>query len=91
MTTVDEQTKYRVEFAIRVMLRGGSTNRKFDSCFENNDLHTVAAMVYARALKNPRLMLVLPRYLCLESCQASYERVKGPTPANLHQKEDRGK
>jgi hypothetical protein len=69
-TTID-----RVNFAVRVILRGGNTTRNFDGCFENDDSTQVAAGVYRRALKNPRLMQALPRYLDLESCRDSYNKV----------------
>jgi hypothetical protein len=57
------QTVSRVEYAVRVMLSGASTTRRFDGCFENDDSDLVAARVYRRALRNPRLMEVFPRYL----------------------------
>jgi len=71
---ISKETKARVNFAVSVMLRGGNTTRNFDGCFENDDNRQVASLVYRRALKNPRLMKVFPRYLCLESCRADYER-----------------
>jgi hypothetical protein len=67
----------RVDFACRVILRGSETNRNFDGCFEMNDCRQVAAHVYRRALKNPRLMQALPRYLHLETCREDYEKIYG--------------
>jgi len=78
-----KQQAYRVEFAINVILRGANTTRRFDACFEMDDSDGVAARVYRRALKNPRLMAALPRYLNLERCLESYEKVYGASDIHL--------
>lgn len=76
-----EQRAYRVEFACRHILRGSRITRHFDTCFEMGDSDEVAARVYRRALKNPRLMAALPRYLNVDLCLENYNRVFGPTSA----------
>lgn len=43
--------------------RNVSCNRTFDTCFEMYDGDVVAAAVYRRAEKNPKLAANLPRYL----------------------------
>lgn len=68
-----KQQDYRVEFAVRVILSGTNTTRRFDTCFEMNDGKQVAARIYRRALKNPRLMAALPKYLNIEMCREDYE------------------
>ena len=65
-------TQQRVNLACRKILSGGQTTRAFDSCFENDDAHAVGAGVYARALKNPKIMEALPRYLDLNMCKNDY-------------------
>ena len=63
---------YRVSFACARILSGGATTRAFDTCFEMGDGNQVAARVYRRALKNPRLMAALPRYLNVGMARADY-------------------
>lgn len=69
-----KQQGYRVEFAIHVMLSGGNTTRRFDACFEMGDGREVAGRIYGRALKNPKLMAALPRYISLELAREDYEK-----------------
>lgn len=70
------QRSYRVRFAIATILREGETSRRFDTCFEMGDADQVAARVYKRALGNPRLMELLPKYLNVEMARANYEQIK---------------
>lgn len=70
-----DQIAYRVKFAVDVMRRGGSTTRTFDTCFEMGDGDEVAANIYARALKNPKLMEAFPKYLDLESAKRAHAKV----------------
>jgi hypothetical protein len=72
-----KEQRDRVDFACRVILSGAETTRNFDGCFENDDNRQVAAHVYRRALKNPKLMAALPRYLDVELCQRDYEKFYG--------------
>ncbi len=81
------QQSYRVDFACQTMLnfakRGGSRSdlnpsRRFDTCFEMDDGDMVAAKVYRRALKNPRLMDVLPMFLSVNSVKKCYEELLAP-------------
>ena len=58
-------TQERINYAVRVMLRSGQTSRSFDNCFENHDHEAVYAGVWARAQKNPKLLAVFPKYLCM--------------------------
>lgn len=53
----------RVNYAVRVMLAGRNTSRRFDSCFENGDGDAVVAGIYKRAQRNPKLMAILPKYI----------------------------
>lgn len=64
-----KQQSYRVDFACSVILSGREITRKFDTCFEMGDGDEVCARIYRRALKNPRLMAALPKYLRVESCR----------------------
>lgn len=74
-----QQRAYRVDFACRhILRRGGHESRRFDTCFEMGDGDEVAARVYKRALKNPRLMAALPRYLRVDMCLENYNRIFGP-------------
>jgi hypothetical protein len=66
------QQSYRVAFACAVMLAGRNTTRTFDSCFEMGDGNDVAARIYRRALKNPRLMEVFPKYLDINLARENY-------------------
>ena len=75
--TTRNTAKDREDYLCSAMLRGSKTNRNFDSCLENNDSDLVAANVWKRALLNPRLMEVLPKYLCLVAVTASYEKIYG--------------
>lgn len=77
---------YRVNFACTTMLAFARTHkygghpkptRKFDTCFEMDDSDEVVARVYRRALKNPKLMEVLPLFLNLDRLKESYEKVFG--------------
>ncbi len=79
-----EQQSYRVNFACQTMLnfekRGGcrfdlNPSRKFDTCFEMGDADIVAAKVYRRALKNPRLMKALPMFLSVDLAKKCYEEL----------------
>lgn len=72
MKTNTGTTQYRIDFACKVILSGRSPQRSFDNCFENDDCDKVAAGVYKRALKNPKIMESMPRYLGIESCKKSY-------------------
>ena len=65
--------QYRINFACRVMLAGRTQTRAFDNCFEMWDGHEVAAKIYRRALKNPKLMAAMPKYLDIELCRRDYE------------------
>lgn len=78
METIDSsKTSYRVNFACQRILSGRQTTRSFDNCFENDDAHIVGGKVYARALKNPKLMDALPRYLDADMCKADHLKLKG--------------
>ena len=66
----------RVNYAAQVISRGGAQTSHFDTCFEMNDGDVVAAAIYRRSLKNPRLAKNLSRYLRLESIQQANDRVK---------------
>ncbi len=68
-------TQHRVNFVCAYILRGRQTTRTFDGCFEMGDGDMVAAKVYRRALRNPRLMAALPRYLTVDSCREQYVRL----------------
>lgn len=70
-----DQPAARVRFAVGVILRGTPTTRDFDSCFEMGDGDRIAATVYARALKNPRLMAALPKYLDMDSARGAHARI----------------
>jgi hypothetical protein len=72
-----EQQALRVSFACARILSGGATTRAFDTCFEMGDGNEVAARVYRRALKNPRLMEALPRYLNVDMARRDYFKVFG--------------
>lgn len=68
------QQSYRVDFACRVILSGAETTRLFNTCLEMGDDVAVAARIYKRALKNPRLMAALPKYIDLDFCKESYSK-----------------
>lgn len=79
---INNSAKDRENYLCAAMLRGSKTNRNFDNCLENNDADLVAANVWKRALRNPRLMAVLPKYLCMVAVPNSYRRIYGdPVPA----------
>lgn len=68
----------RVNYAATVMVRGGSSTRHFDTCFEMCDGDLVAVALYRRAENNPKLAAALPRYLSpnlRESTLAKYAHV----------------
>jgi len=67
------KTQERIDTACRVILPGRPTTRNFNSCFENADSHQVGAGVWKRALKNPKIMAALPRYLVADYCRRDYE------------------
>ena len=69
-----QTTKDRADYAIRVMLRRGNTSRTFCSCFENGDGDQVSASIWKRALKNDKLMSVLPKYLVPDIAREAYEK-----------------
>jgi hypothetical protein len=73
----------RVNHACAVILSGRRTNRTFDTCFEMYDGAAVAAAVYQRAEKNPRMMEALPRYLCVVSAKKAAEDYKGRRMADV--------
>ena len=64
----------RVNYAVRVMLAGRNTSRRFDSCFENGDGDQVSATIWKRALKNDKLMSVLPKYIVPDIAREAYEK-----------------
>lgn len=72
---------YRVQFVCSYILAGRATTRTFDACLEMGDGDEVAAEVYARALKNPKLMEALPRYLDAALAKKEYERIYGAVSA----------
>lgn len=57
MPTVYEESNYRgrVKYAAQCFMRGTSSTRHFDSCFEMFDGDAVVTALVRRALKNPRL------------------------------------
>lgn len=67
----------RVNFVCAYILAGRRTTRSFDSCLEMGDGDKVAAEVYKRALKNPKLMERLPRYLAMPLAKQEYEKFYG--------------
>lgn len=79
----EKQQSYRVNFACLTMLNYAKSrqcsspnpSRKFDTCFEMGeaDANMVAAKVYRRALKNPLLMEVLPKFINVEMAKRNYE------------------
>lgn len=71
--TITGNTQDRIAFAAQVILRERSTTRNFDNCFEMGDADKVGAGLYKRALKNPKLMYLMPRYVNLELCRKNYE------------------
>ena len=68
------QTGYRVKFACAFILAGRRDSRLFDTCFEMGDGSKVSARIYRRALKNPRLMESMSRYLDVARCRRDYEK-----------------
>ena len=68
---------YRVSFAAAVMLRGGRTTRSFDTCFEMWDGDEVAAAIWRRSLKNPKLAAALPKYIDAAMAKDAYDRLQG--------------
>ena len=68
-------TQDRINFAAQVILREGSTTRNFDNCFEMGDADNVGAGLYKRALKNPKLMRLMPIYVNLDLCRKNYEEL----------------
>jgi len=69
-----EQMAYRVQFACAFILSARRDSRLFDTCFEMGDGSKVAARIYRRALKNPRLMESMSRYLDVAMCRRDYEK-----------------
>lgn len=78
----EKQQNYRVQFACQTMLNYANSkyataspnpSRKFDTCFEMGDAEAVAAKVYRRALKNPKLTNVLHKFINVEMAKKSYE------------------
>lgn len=67
-------TQKRINFACAYMLAGRQTTRRFDSCLENDDNHYVAAGIWKRALKNPKIMSAMPRYFVVELMQEDYNK-----------------
>ena len=69
MTNWNDDFKARVDFAADHIARGTPSNRRFDSCFENNDGDAVVTALYRRAKANPdgKLAQNIWRYLCKES------------------------
>lgn len=66
----------RVSYAAKVIASGRPTSRAFDNCFENYDNDEVAAAVYRRSLKNPKIATNIFRYLNREVTMESVERLK---------------
>ena len=64
----------RVAFAHRFILSGNRPTRKFETCFEMWDGHLVAAALYRKAQKNPRLMAAIPDYLAMTELERSAEK-----------------
>ena len=69
-----QNTKERADYAVRVMLRRGNTSRTFCSCFENGDGDQVSATIWKRALKNEKLMSVLPKYIVADIAKEAYDK-----------------
>ncbi len=84
-----KEQKARVNFVCARILSGAQTTRTFDSCLEMGDGDEVAANVYRRALKNPRLMEALPRYLVVDMCKKSYDTIFGAQAGNDAEDYDR--
>ena len=59
----DDNFSGRVNLAANYMIKGYSTTRHFDTCFEMYDGDVVACALYRRALKNPKLADAIPKYL----------------------------
>ena len=74
--TITGNTQYRINFAIKVILKGSATTRNFDNCFEMGDGINVAAGRYKRAMNNTVLMQNLPKYLNVDLCLENYIEIE---------------
>ena len=81
----ESQQSYRVSFACQALLNYAkrrrrsfgvdfNPSRKFESCFEMGDGEQVIAKIYARALKNERLMEALSDVMNIDKAKSSYEK-----------------
>lgn len=71
--------KGRVDLAAAYISGNRKTSRTFDTCFEMYDGRVVAAALYRRALKNPKLAQNMPRYLdmsLVENSAQAFAHVK---------------
>ena len=77
--------QYRVDFAANVISRMRRITRNFDTCFEMNDGHAVAAALIRRARANPAGPLAknLPKYISETLAVENYEATKHLTRAGL--------
>lgn len=71
-----ENFQGRVNLAAQYIAQGKdvSCNRTFDTCFEMNDGEVVAAALYRRAQKNPKLAQNMPRYLGMDIVKENAEQ-----------------
>ena len=66
-------TQTRINTVCAFILSGRKATRRFDSCLENDDNKMVAAGIYRRALKNPKIMEKMPQYLVVALVKADYD------------------
>lgn len=67
----------RVNYAALVISQRRQTTRSFDTCFEMYDGDAVAAAIWRRSLRNPKLASNLGRYLDPNRCKQSFEQYEG--------------